>query len=105
MKNLPAIISLFATVSLALLAAAAALGVSCPYWTLALQVAGFAWAAGVLAIFLTDYAPNRATAAIRVMETPRENVPATARAFDDTVIGEVMATLGLDTDQATVSLS
>ena len=48
MKNLPAIISLFATVSLALLAAAAALGVSCPYWTLALQVAGFAWAAGVL---------------------------------------------------------
>jgi hypothetical protein len=121
MKNLTAIISLFAITSLALLAVAAFLGVSCPYWSVAWRVAGFAWAAGVLGLFLTDYAPHHpytVGAAVRVTEPQRESVPAvraiarhrrrvpaTAQPFDDTGIEGAMATVGFCNDPATVSMS
>ena len=121
MKNLTAILSLAAITVLALVAVAAVLGVSCVYWSVAWRVAGFAWAAGVLGIFLSDYAPPRPYAAavtVRAPEPQREAVPAAravaghrrlvpavARSFDDPAMAGAMATVGFYHDPATVSMS
>jgi hypothetical protein len=107
MKHLSSIISLFAIASLAVLAVASALGVSSPSWSVASRMVGLSWAAGVLAIFVTDYAPRRScsvSAAVRTAEAQREDVPAKARPLADAATTGVMATLGLANDPATVSL-
>ena len=117
MKNLLGIISLFAIASLAVLAVASVLGVSSPSWPVVTRIVGFSWVAGVLALFVTDYAPrhtynDRATvrtaaakpAAVRAAVSPRRMVPATARRFAGAATAGAMATLGLANDPATVSL-
>jgi hypothetical protein len=107
MKNLPGIISLFAIASLAVLAVASVLGVSNPSWFVITRVVGFSWAAGALAMFVTDYAP-RHTYNIGATEPTAEAMPAVvpvqARSYAGTVPAEAMATLGLANDPATVSL-
>jgi hypothetical protein len=107
MKNLPGIISLFAIASLAVLAVASVLGVSNPSWFVITRVVGFSWAAGALAMFVTDYAPRHSYnvgAAERTAEAMPEVVPAKARPYAGAVTAEAMATLGLANDPATVSL-
>ena len=117
MKNLPCIIFLSAIASLLLLAVASALGVSIAYWSVAAHIGAFSGAAGVLAIFLTDYAPRRgynagpalpnaeAATALGVTRTVRSRLaPANERPLDVTVIEGAMATLGLRNDPATVSI-
>jgi hypothetical protein len=107
MKNLPGIISLFAIASLAVLAVASVLGFSSPSWSVVTRVVGFSWAAGVLAMFVTDYAPRhtyQVGAAARTAEAMPEAVPAKARPYARAVPAEAMATLGLANDPATVSL-
>ena len=107
MKNLLGIISLFAIASLAVLAVASVLGFSSPSWSLVTRVVGFSWAAGVLAMFVTDYAPRHSYnvgAAVRTAEAMPEVVPAKARPYADAATAEAMATLGLANDPATVSL-
>jgi hypothetical protein len=105
MKNLLGIISLFAIASLAVLAVASVLGFSSPSWSLVTRVIGFSWAAGVLAMFVTDYAPRRSYSVGAVepaAEAVPEIVPAKARPYADAV--PAMATFGLANDPATVSL-
>ncbi len=107
MKNLLGIISLFAIASLAVLAVASVLGVSSPSWSVVTRIVGFSWAAGVLAMFVTDYAPRHTYnvgAAGCTAEAMREVVPAKARPYAGAVTAEAMATLGLANDPATVSL-
>jgi len=105
MKSLPALVLLFATAVLAAIAVAAVLGVSFPYWSVALRVAAVAWAAGMLAVFVADYAPRHtgpAPVAVPAAAPRRAPVPAaTADAFPV----EAMATLGLDRGPATFSVS
>ena len=105
MKNLPGIISLFAIASLAVLAVASVLGVSSPSWSVVTRIVGFSWAAGVLAMFVTDYAP-RHTYNIGATECTAEAVPAVVPVQARPYAGaaEAMATLGLANDPATVSL-
>ena len=98
MKNLHGIISLFAIASLALLVVASAFGVSIPYASVAWRMVGFSWAAGVLSIFVTDYAPRRLNS--YCAEAKPEAVPVVRAA----VTAEAMATLGLANDPATVSM-
>ena len=105
MENLPGIISLFAIASLAVLAVASVLGVSSPSWSVVTRIVGFSWAAGVLAMFVTDYAP-RHTYNIGATECTAEAVPAVVPVQARPYAGaaEAMATLGLANDPATVSL-
>ena len=105
MKNLPGIISLFAIASLAVLAVASVLGVSSPSWSVVTRIVGFSWAAGVLAMFVTDYAP-RHTYNIGATECTADAVPAVVPVQARPYAGaaEAMATLGLANDPATVSL-
>jgi hypothetical protein len=112
MKNLLGIVSLLAVASLAVLAVASVLGVSSPSWPVVTRIVGFSWAAGVLALFVTDYAPRHTynvsatvrAAAVPAAVSPRRMVPATARRFAGAATAEAMATLGLTNDPATVSL-
>ena len=107
MKNLPGIISLFAIASLAVLAVASVLGVSSPSWSVVTRIVGFSWAAGVLAMFVTDYAPRHSYnvgAAVRTAEAMPAVVPAQARPYAGAATAEAMATFGLANDPATVSL-
>ena len=107
MKNLLGIISLFAIASLAVLAVASVLGVSSPSWSVVTRIVGFSWAAGVLAMFVTDYAPRHSYNVGAVgcpAAAEHEVVPAKARPYAGAVTAEAMATLGLANDPATVSL-
>ena len=98
MKNLLGIVSLLAVASLAVLAVASVLGVSSPSWSVVTRIVGFSWAAGVLALFVTDYAPRRLNS--YCAEAKPEAVPVVRAA----VTAEAMATLGLANDPATVSM-
>ena len=120
MKNLFGMIALFAVASLVLLAVAAIVGVSAPTWTVASRVAAFAWAAGVLALFVTDYTPHHSYGAPITASAPvvaresvpvakavankRRMIPARTRSAADPAPAGAMATLGLYNDPATVSL-
>ena len=112
MKNLPTIISLAAVATFLLLGCAAVVGVSSPSWSLATRVAGFAWAAGAIGLFLTDYSPRHSygdRAAIRVpaaqaVVSQRRVVPAKARPAADSAPAGAVATLGVCNEPATVSL-
>jgi len=120
MKNLFGMIALFAVASLVLLVVAAIAGVSSPTWTVASRVASFAWAAGMLALFVTDYTPRhsyaesitaRATVAAResvpvakAAASQRRMVPARTRPAADPSPAGALATLGLYHDPVTVSL-
>ena len=120
MKNLPCIIFLSAIASLLLLAVACSLGAPIQYWFVASRIAAVSGSAGVLAIFLADYAPRRSyrvAGAVRTAESAPAIVPAaravasrgrlvrsSERPFDITVVEGAMATLGLRNDPVTVSL-
>jgi hypothetical protein len=120
MKNLTALISLFAIASLAVLAVASALGVCSPSWSVASRMIGLSCAAGMLAVFATDYAPRRSygvnavahaagakreyVPAVRAAVSQRRMVPANARPFAGAATAGALATLGLANDPATVSL-
>jgi len=112
MKYLPTIIALAAVAALLLVGCAAVVGVSSPSWSLAARVAGFAWAAGAIGLFLADYAPRHSygdRTAVRVpaaqaVVSPRRMIPAQARPAADGTPAGAMVTLGLSNDPATVSL-
>lgn len=120
MKNVPCIIFLSAIASLLLLAVACSLGAPIQYWFVAARITAVSGAAGMLAIFLADYAPRRSYhvgRALRIAESAPAIVPAvhavarrgrlvrsSERPFDITVIEGAMATLGLRNDPVTVSL-
>jgi hypothetical protein len=109
MKNLLGIISLFAIASLAVLAVASVLGVSSPSWPVVTRIVGFSWAAGVLALFVTDYAPRHtynvgATVRTAAAVSSRRMIPVKARRFAGAATAGAMATLGLANDPATISL-
>jgi hypothetical protein len=121
MKNLTALISLFAIASLAVLAVASALGVCSPSWSVASRMIGLSCAAGMLAIFATDYAPRRSygvnavaraaganreyAPAVRTAVSQPRMVPAQAQPLMGATTAGVMATLGLTNDSATLSMS
>lgn len=119
MKNLPCYIFLAAIASLVLLAAASSLGLSFPFLHVAAIVVGVSGAAGVLALFLVDYAPrsSRKSAAISSEETKRDTASAVPAAFNHrrmvfrrnrhpagSAAGGTLVTLGLRNDPATLSL-
>ena len=117
MKNLPCIIFLSALASLLLVTAAASLGVSFPLALVTSDIVGFSCAAGVLAIFLTDYAPRSSRSGaepVRSTESKREIEPAAQAAVSRCSVvrrnepfsddSGTMATFGLRNDPATVSL-
>jgi hypothetical protein len=121
MKTLPCLLALLAVASLALLAVAAALGVTLPYCSVALRLVALAWVAGVLAIFVADYAPRRPLGVGPVLPSveaqpafvrspsiatgQRRSMPVLARTFDDTIVTADIATLGLSYNPATLSMS
>jgi hypothetical protein len=116
MKNLPCIIALSTIISLALLTACAVLGVSLPYAGIASDILGISCCAGVAAFFVADYTPNRSRPYIDlgVAEPKREVALAPVRQryvprpielpVDDEITVNLMATLGLRREPATVSL-
>jgi uncharacterized membrane protein len=115
MKNLPCIISLLTIVSLALLAACAAISISLPYATIASGIVGISCSAGVFAFLVADYVPNRTRPpiALGVAEPEREVEPASVRqrpvsrlidlSLDEELTVNLIATLGLRRESATVS--
>jgi hypothetical protein len=121
MKNLASLLALLAVASLVLLAVAASLGVTLPYSSVALRLVALASVAGVLSIFLADYAPRRPLRAgpalpsmaphsvsarpARVVVRQRRRVPAMARSYDDTIVTGTIATLGLGHQPVTLSMS
>lgn len=108
MKSLPALVILAATAAFVALAAAAALDIPLPYWSVALRVAALAWAAGAVGVFAADYAPRRTSYVPVAVPTPACR-PVRARVTPavpaEAVDMGAMATLGFDHDPATVSFS
>lgn len=115
MKNLPCIIFLSAIASLLLLAVACSLGAPIQYWYVAARILAVSGAAGMLAIFLADYAPRPSyhvgalqtaepAPAARVVASRSRVGRSSERPFDITVVEGAMATLGLRNDPVTVSL-
>jgi hypothetical protein len=116
MKNLPCIIALSTIISLALLTACAVLGVSLPYALIASDIIAISCCAGVIAFFVAEYTPNRSRPYIElgVAEQKREFAPVTLSQrcvprpvgllVDDGITVNLMATLGLRREPATVSL-
>ena len=113
MKNLPCIILLSAIASLLLLAVACSLGAPIQFWFVASRIAAVSGAAGMLVVFLADYAPRRtyladytagttesATAVVSGSRRVRSSEPP----FDITGVEGAMATRGLRNDPVTVSL-
>jgi hypothetical protein len=59
MKNLPCIVALSGIFGVVLVTAASFLGLRVPYLFVVSHLVGFSVAAGVLALFLADYAPRK----------------------------------------------
>lgn len=111
MKNLPCIIFLSAIASLLFLAVACSLGAPVQYWFVAARILAASGAAGMLAIFLADYAPRPSyqvgaarTAKPAPVASRSRPVCSGERPYDITVVEGAMATLGLRNDPVTVSL-
>jgi|CZKI01.1.fsa_nt_gi hypothetical protein len=116
MKKLPSILSFSAVIGLVLLLVSAALGVSVPFARIASGIVEFSVVAGMLGFFLADYAAPRSLDydAVRVTEPKREAAPVAVRQrripdpvglpFDEAITANLMATLEMRNDPATVSL-
>jgi hypothetical protein len=116
MKNLSCILSFSAVIGLVLVAACAALGVSLPFGSVILGVAGYSCAVGLFAFVLADYAPRRGYVplALRAEEPQLEAAPSAESEQDDHVPSDLpyaepitvnlIATLEMRNDPATVSL-
>lgn len=117
MKNLPFILSFSAVIGLVLLVVSAALGVSVPFARIASAVVELSCVAGVFGFFLAEYAAPRSRGydAVRAAEPRREAAPAAVSRrsvpapvdlpFDDAITVNLMATLEMRNDPATVSLT
>lgn len=119
MKNLPAIASLSTVAILLLLAVAASLYASLSFAFVASYVVGFSCATGMVASLIWDYGPRsprpielpvRYAEPRRAREVseaasaePCVNFPA-ARPRDEAITDDLMATIGLRNDPATLSL-
>jgi hypothetical protein len=116
MKNLPAIISIATVAVLLLLAVAASVIDSLPFALIASYVVGFACSLSLLALFVADYAPRSprliALVSSEAEEKRAREAAATERLLDrqadapysDPITVNFMATMGLRSDPATVSL-
>lgn len=105
MKNLPGYILLASLACLVLLTVVSCLGVDFPYLPLTAHLVGITCAAGVVAIFLGDYASPPETPADPANETEPVNQPATrAPGRRHPPVGPAVPSLGLHHDPATVSL-
>lgn len=116
MKNLSCILSFSAVIGLVLVAACAALGVSLPFGSVILGIAGYSCAVGLFAFVLADYAPRRGYVplALRAEEPQPEPAPAVESEQDnpvpsdlpygDPITVNLMATLEMRNDPDTVSL-
>ncbi len=120
MKNLPAIISIATVAVLLLLAVAASVIDSLPFAFMASYVVGFACSVQLFAMFVQDYGPRgpRLVESVSVEASARRDLEAAkaaeaewrlerrdAGACCDPVTVNVLSTLGLRNDDATLSLS
>jgi hypothetical protein len=108
MKSLPAIISLATAAALLLLAVAASFIDSLPFALIASYIVGFACSIGFLALFIADYNPRSARPielVIRETEAKRQVERPVAPSFVDPITLNVLSTLGLRNDPATLSFS
>lgn len=99
MKNLPGYILLASLASLVLLTIASCLGYDFHYLPTAAHIVGITCGAGVVAIFLGDYASHPAAPAERTDETEPVSRPVTRAPSR-----HHPASIGLHRDPATVSL-
>ena len=117
MKNLPCIIASSALISLVLVTIAASLIDSFPYVLVVTHIIGFSGGAGLLSLFLADYAPRSCDAEVPAAQTERKVKPvappvvrqrgmvvSTDHPFG-ALTDEAMATLGMCNDPATLSLT
>jgi hypothetical protein len=116
MKNLPFILSFSAVIGLVLLIVSATLGVPVPFARIASDIVEISVVAGMLGFFLADYASPRSRdyAAVRAEEPKREAAPVAVSQrrnpdpvglpFDEAVTVDLIATLNMRNDPATVSL-
>jgi hypothetical protein len=108
MKSLPAIISLATAAALLLLAVAASFIDSLPFALIASYIVGFACSVGFLALFIADYGPRSARPielVIRETEAKRHIERPVAQLFEDPITLNVLSTVGLQNDPATLSFS
>jgi hypothetical protein len=119
MKNLPAITAIATVAVLLLLAVAASVIDSFPLAYIASYVVGFGCSIEILVLFISDYSP-RAPRLIAIVSREAEErrqlgaaraVPAQCQpeqlvetAYDDPITVNWMSTIGLQNDQATLSL-
>ena len=114
MKNLPCYITLATIISLVLLTIVASLGVPLQFFDIASHIIGYATAAGVAAVYLTDGAPRTSHHTADAVEVNTAKEPAVVRparraAWDnrpavDSLSDGALATLNLVNDPATVSI-
>jgi hypothetical protein len=120
MKNLPAITSIATLAVLLLLAVAASVIDSIPFAIIASYVVGFGCSIGFLAVFLADYDPRspRPVAVVTTEAEARRKLEAAMAAaaqheldgqmdtpFGEPVTVNLLSTMGLRNDPATLSLS
>lgn len=117
MKNIVPITSIATIAALLLLAVAASFIDSLPFAFIASYVVGFACSASLLAVFIADYSPrsprpipivSREVETRRELEAAESSAPAQGRfepSFDDQVTVNILSTVGLRNDPATLSLS
>jgi hypothetical protein len=120
MKNLTVIISIATVAVLLLLAVAASLIDSIPFAFVASYVVGFAGSIQLLAFFVQDYAPRkprlvevesseaaakRALEAAKALEAQWLAEQRSSGSFDEHLTVNVLSTIGLRNDHATLSLS
>ena len=118
MKNLVPVISIATIAALLLLSVAASFIDSLPFAFIASYVVGFACSASLLAVFIADYSPRspRPIAIVtREVEARRELEAAQSAqgrfdaqfepSFNDPLTVNILTTVGLRNDPATLSLS
>jgi hypothetical protein len=116
MKSLPAVVTLTTVAILLLLAVASSFFPDLPFTPIASCVVGVSCAVGVVASFVADYGPGSTRPiAIRVRETQLQDEPALAarrrslgRQIDPrpdiVAVNDLMATIGMRNDPATLSM-
>jgi len=108
MKSLPAIISIATVAALMLLAVAASFIDSLPFALIASYIVGFACSVGFLALFIADYGPRSARPielVIRETEAKRQVETSVVQPFEDPITLNVLSTMGIRNDPATISFS
>jgi hypothetical protein len=111
MKNLVPITSIATIAALLLLAVAASFIDSLPFALIASYVVGFACSASLLAVFIADYSPRSprpipiARRELEAAESARWAQGRFDPSFDDQVTVNILSTVGLRDDPATLSLS